>query len=68
MKCKVRLTHTVELIVEGENQEVIMDWLLQTTPEGAIIAANGNTMECYDEEILCVVDDNADVGYVIEEE
>ena len=32
MKCKVRLTHTVEMYVEGESEEAIMDWLLCTTP------------------------------------
>ena len=68
MKCKVRLTKTVELFVEGKNQEAIMDWLLQTTPEGAIVAANGNVMEEYDEEILFEVRDDSEVDYVIEEE
>lgn len=68
MKCKVRLTHTVELFVEGKDEEAIMDWLAQTTPEGAIRAADGNVTEEYDEEILCEVRDDSVVNYVIEEE
>ena len=68
MKCKVRLTHTVELFVEGKDTETILDWLYQTTPEEAIHAANGNVTEEYDEEILFEIRDNSVVDYVIEEE
>ena len=68
MKCKVRLTRTVELFVEGKDEETIMDWLSQTTPEEAIHAANGNVTEEYDEEILFEVRDDSVVDYVIEEE
>lgn len=67
MKCKVRLTHTVELFVEGKDEETIMDWLAQTTPEGAIHAAGGNVAEEYDEEILCEVRNDSVVDYVIED-
>jgi hypothetical protein len=67
MKCKVRLTRTVELFVEGKDEEAIMDWLAQTTPEGAIHAAGGNVMEEYDEEILFEVREDSIVDYVIEE-
>ena len=67
MKCKVRLTRTVELFVEGESEEAIMDWLSQTTPEGAYLATDGD-VECdeYDEEIICVINDDSEVDYVIE--
>ena len=66
MKCKVRLTRTVELFVEGESEEAILDWLYLTTPEGAYVAADGN-VECdeYDEEIICVINDDSEVDYVI---
>ena len=67
MKCKVRLTHTVELFVEGNDEDTIMDWLRGTTPEGAIHCADGNVMEEFDEEILCEVRDDSVVNYVIEE-
>lgn len=67
MKCKVRLTHTVELFVEGKDAESIMEWLSQTTPVGAIHATQGNVMEEYDDEILCEVRDDSVVNYVIEE-
>lgn len=68
MKCKVRLTRTVELFVEGKDEEAILSWLYQTTPEGAIHAANGNVTEEYDEEILFEVRDDSVVDYVIEED
>ena len=66
MKCKVRLTRTVELFVEGESEEAILDWLYLTTPECAYVAADGN-VECdeYDEEIICVINDDSEVDYVI---
>ena len=65
MKCKVRLTRTVELIVEGENEDVILDWLRETTPEGAYLAANGGADDEYDEEIVYVVNDNSVENYKI---
>ena len=66
MKCKVRLTRTVELIVEGKSEDQIQDWLHSTTPEGAYLAADGAVDESYDEEIICHVNDNVP-GYTIEE-
>lgn len=69
MKCKVRLTRTVELFVEGKDEEAIMDWLYQTTPEGAYLLTDGNLeMDEYDEEIICPVRDDSIVDYVIKEE
>lgn len=68
MKCKVRLTHTVELFVEGKDEEAIMEWLNQTTPEDAIHYADGNVTEEYDEEILFEVRDDSVMDYIIEEE
>jgi hypothetical protein len=67
MKCKVRLTKTVELFVEGKDEEAILDWLRQTTPDGAIHAAGGNVMEEYDEEILFEVRDDSVMDYIIED-
>ena len=70
MKCKVRLTHTVELYVEGKSEEQIQDWLAGTTPEEACLLAydNGKQAESkYDEEIICVVRDDSKVDYVINE-
>ena len=32
MKCKVRLTMSVELIVKGKSEEEIQDWLNTTSP------------------------------------
>lgn len=67
MKCKVRLTRTVELYVEGKSEEAIVDWLSQTTPEGAYLAADGEVDEEYTEEIVCPVRDDAYVNYVIQD-
>ena len=65
MKCKVRLTRTVELFVEGKNEDAILDWLYQTTPEGAYLAADGDVEDEYNDEIVCVVSDNSVVNYTI---
>lgn len=67
MKCKVRLTHTVEIFVEGESEEAIMDWLLFTTPQEAKELASNGVIEHFDEEIVCEVRDDSEVDYVIEE-
>lgn len=70
MKCKVRLTHTVEMFVEGPSEDKITDWLCATTPQEAKDCAYQNgkfVCEDYDEEILCIVIDDSEVDYVIEE-
>lgn len=69
MKCKVRLTHTVELYVEGKSEDQIQDWLAKTTPEEAYLLSNGYAVDSeYDEEIVCVVREDSEVDYVIKEE
>ena len=45
MKCKVRLTRTVELIVEGKSEEQIQNWLNETTPEDVYLATDGDVDE-----------------------
>ena len=65
MKCKVRLTRTVELFVEGKDENAILDWLYETTPEGAYLAADGDVDDEYDDEIVCVVSDDSIVNYII---
>ena len=68
MKARVRLTYSVELSVEGANEDVIMDWLEQTTPSEAheCAAKNGHIIcEDYDEEIVCPIRDDSVVDYVI---
>lgn len=67
MKCKVRLTRTVELFVEGKDEETIMDWLYQTTPEQAYLLADGDVEDEYTDEIICCVANNSEVNYVIKE-
>lgn len=64
MKAKVKLTHTVELVVEAETREQIEDWLNCTTPEEALDMA-GPITEFYDEEIIQTMSDNAVVDYAI---
>ena len=71
MKCKVRLTYEVELIVEGKSGEAIQEWLLSNTPQEAkdLAYENGKIVsEYYEEEILCYVRDDSEVDYVIKEE
>lgn len=68
MKAKVRLMRVVELFVEGKNEDAIMDWLRQTTPEEACLLAYGNVEDSYEEEIICPVREDSVVDYVIEEE
>ena len=65
MKCKVRFTRIVEMFVEGESEEAILDWLYQNSPESAYLAADGDVEDEYNEEIVCVVDDNSVVNYAI---
>lgn len=68
MKCKVRLTRTVELIVEGRDEEAIMDWLYQTAPEQAYLLSDGDVEDEYNEEIICHVKEDSVVNYVIKED
>jgi hypothetical protein len=68
MKCKVRLTHTVEMFVEGESEEAIQEWLLCTTPQQAKKMAIRGVSEDYDEEIIAYVREDSEVDYVIKEE
>lgn len=69
MKCKVKLTHTVTLFVEGESEEQILDWLARTTPQEAYLLSEGTGVDSdYDEEIICAVRDDSEVDYVIKEE
>ncbi len=67
MKCKVRLTHTVEMFVEGDSEEAIMDWLYSTTPQEAVDVATNMVDVSYDEEIICYVSDDSEVDYIIKE-
>ena len=68
MKCKVQLTQVVTLVVEGKSEDQIQDWLNGTTPEEAyLLAYDGNPTTAYYEEIICSVDKNSKVDYVIEE-
>lgn len=66
MKCKVRLTHTVTMFVEGESEEAISEWLLRTTPQEAADLAENRVYTSYDEEIVCYVREDSEVDYVIE--
>lgn len=67
MKCKVKLTMSVELIVKGKSEEEIQDWLNTTSPL-EIIDTKIPHDESYDEEILLFVHDDVQEDYVIESE
>ena len=74
MKCKVKLTYSVEMYVEGESEEAIIDWMDRTTPMEAKNLAENNfatgksrfVTEDYSDEIICHVQDNSVVDYVIQ--
>lgn len=65
MKVKVRMSHTIELVVEGEDMEAISDWMAETTPAEAYDMANGVHDDSFNDEILEIVDDNVKANYVI---
>lgn len=65
MKVKVRMSYTVELVVEGKDMDAISDWMAETTPAEAYQMANGILDERFDDEILDVVDDNVKANHVI---
>ena len=68
MKCKVRLTYAVEMVVEGTSDDAIQEWLLCTTPQEAKDLAANAVYESYDEEIVDYIREDSDVDYVIQEE
>lgn len=65
MVAKVRMTHTVELFIEGETEDDIQDWMNNHTPEEVVRNGKYNT-EDFDDEIICWVSGDPDV--VVEEE
>lgn len=67
MKVKVRMSYTVELVVEGKDMDTISDWMAETTPAEAYKMANGICDENFDDEILGTVGDSARTNYVIKE-
>ena len=67
MKCKVRLSLSVELIVKGKTEEEIQEWLNTTSPL-EIIDTKIPHDESYDERILQYVHDEVLEDYVIEKE
>ena len=54
MKCKVRMTHTIEFFVEGKSEDRILDWLYNITPEEARKLMVKFFYEDYTEEIKSV--------------
>lgn len=65
MKCKVRLSRVTELVVSAENEDALVEWLDNMTPESAYLEADGNVEEEYINEIVCNVRDDSDVDYEI---
>ena len=66
MKCKVKLTYSVEMYVEGESEEAIINWMDHTTPMEAKDLAENFVWDDYSDEIICRVQDNSVVDYVIQ--
>lgn len=67
MKCKVRMTHTIEFFVEGKSEDSILDWMNGVTPEQARELIDDVDYEDYAEEIICPITDDSIVDYVINE-
>lgn len=67
MKCKVRMTHTIEFFVEGKSEDSILDWMNGVTPEQARELIDDVEHEDYTEEIICPIADDSIVDYVINE-
>ena len=67
MKCKVRMTHTIEFFVEGKSEDSILDWMNGVTPEQARELIDDVEYEDYAEEIVCPIADDSIVDYVINE-
>lgn len=68
MKAKVKLSYSVELFVEADNEEQLRDWMSQITPSEAQDDArkNGKMIdESYSEEIICNVREDSDVDISI---
>ena len=68
MKCKVRMTYTIEFFVEGKSEDAIQEWMSGKTPEEARDLINDVEYENYTEEIICNVADDSIVDYVIKDE
>lgn len=67
MKAIVRLTYAVELVVEGETEDDIYDWMNCTTPsEAKKLVGDKCIEEEFEEELIGYVSDDAKVDYVID--
>lgn len=66
MKCKVRLTYAVEMFVEADSMDSVTEWLNNTTPAEAKAMATNMVEEDYSEEVICQVQDDSIVDYVIQ--
>ena len=70
MKFKVRLTHFVEMVVEGSSMEDVQEWLSNTTPNEAVKLATNSELvdESYDEDILFEVREDSIANFTIPSE
>ena len=68
MKCKVRMTYTIEFFVEGKSEDAIQEWMSNKTPEEVRDLVNDFESENYTEEIICNIADDSFVDYIIKEE
>ena len=62
-KYKIKMTHTVELFVEAENEEQVLDWMNTHTPD-EIKEKIG--YHYYDDEIICSIRNDSIVDLTIE--
>lgn len=62
-KYKIKMTHTVELFVEAENEESVMDWMNTHTPEEVSRRKLGASE--YNDEIICQIRDDSFIDLTI---
>ena len=64
-KYKIKMTHTVELFVEAENEEKVLDWMNTHTPDEFDIKIGTHY---FDDEIVCPIRDDSIIDLTINEE
>lgn len=68
MKAVIRMTHTVDVWIEGEDEESIMEWAQEHTPEEVVTIAQKQGVEwaCIEDykEAMIIRDDSNMGDYV----
>ena len=68
VKKKVRLTHSVTVTVEAEDEERLQEWLNETTPQEAVKLSKGNCNEDYEDTVLYSLPDDVNCAISLVDE